>query len=228
MVIVNNSDASYIRNSLRERFGVPPERTRRPVLDELILTILSQNTTDTNRDRAYRALQDKYSTWEDVLEGGVEVLEPVISPAGLGPTRSKRIMQILTSVRKAGGPLLFENICRLPRDEAKKKLLALPGVGPKTASCVLLFSCGMAAFPVDTHIYRVCRRFGLVPEKVGRESSHEILEACFPEEDYLEIHLNLIRLGRTVCRPKTPLCRQCPLSAHCDHHAKMRLEIGND
>lgn len=214
-----------LRNRLRKQFGIPERRSSKPVLDELIVTILSQNTTDVNRDRAYRALRSKYGSWESVLDGNIEDLEETISPAGLGPTKSVRIMQILRQACAEDNCSGFEEIKTMSRDDARSFLMALPGVGPKTAACVLLFSCGIHAFPVDTHVFRVCGRIGLFPEKTDREKAHDLLEEFFPEDDYLEIHLNIIRLGRTICRPKKPLCTQCPLSGNCEYWSKLKAEI---
>ena len=218
-------DPTTIRNKLRKNYGIPEKRTKRPVLDELIVTILSQNTTDVNRDRAYRALRNRYSTWEDAFHGNIEDLEEAISPAGLGPTKSIWIMQVLERAWEEGNCSGFDNLNTVPREDARSFLLSLPGVGPKTAACVLLFSCGIPAFPVDTHVFRVCGRLGLLPEKAARGKAHDVLEEFFPEADYLEIHLNIIKLGRTLCRPSNPLCTECPLSGECACRNKLTVEI---
>jgi len=214
-----------IRNQLRSKFGIPEKRTKRPILDELIATILSQNTTDVNRDRAYRALRSRYSTWEDALRGNIEDLEEAISPAGLGPTKSVRIMEVLKGACEEDNCSGFDNLKTMSREDARSFLLSLPGVGPKTAACVLLFSCGIPAFPVDTHVFRVCGRLGLLSKKAGREKAHDELEEFFQEADYLEIHLNIIKLGRTVCRPSNPLCTECPLSGECAYLNELKVEI---
>ncbi|MFV1956157.1 MAG: endonuclease III [bacterium] len=215
-----------LRNQLRKQFGIPEKRSKRPVLDELIMTVLSQNTTDVNRDRAYRALRNRYSTWEDALRGNIGDLEEAILPAGLGPTKSVRIMQILKRACEEGNCSGFDKLNTMSREDARSFLLSLPGVGPKTAACVLLFSCDIPAFPVDTHVFRVCGRLGLLPENAGREKAHDVAEEFFPEADYLEVHLNIIKLGRTVCRPKNPLCTKCPLSGKCVYWNKLKVEIG--
>ncbi len=215
-----------IRNQLRKKFGIPKKWTRRPVLDELIMTVLSQNTTDVNRDRAYAALRNRYGTWEDALRGNIKDLEEAISPAGLGPTKSVRIKQILKRAWEEGNCSGFDNLNTMSRDDARSFLLSLPGVGPKTAACVLLFACGIPAFPVDTHVFRVCGRLGLLPENADRAKAHDVAEEFFPEADYLEVHLNIIKLGRTVCRPTHPRCSECPLSEECTYWSKLKVEIG--
>ncbi|GBE14803.1 ultraviolet N-glycosylase/AP lyase [bacterium BMS3Abin14] len=187
-------------------------------MDELILTILSQNTNDRNRDRAFSALVERFPRWSDVLSSSREDLEKAISPAGLGPTKSRRIWRILVDIldpEGGNGGKGLGNLCHLSRDDARERLTSLKGVGPKTAACVLLFSCGIPAFPVDTHIFRVCRRLGILDPGADRVRAHKILEQFFLEKDYLDVHLNMIRLGREICRPRKPLCPACPFGEDC-------------
>ena len=183
-------------------------------MDELILTVLSQNTNDRNRDRAFDSLRARFPEWGEVLKSSPDELESVIAHAGLGHTKSRRIWAILDAalVREE---IAFDGFGSLPREEALNSLLGLDGVGPKTAACVLLFSCGISAFPVDTHIYRVCGRLGLLPTGTDRVKAHEVLGAFFDEKEYLEIHLNIIKLGRQICRPRRPLCGDCPFDEAC-------------
>lgn len=216
-----------IVRKLRERFGVPPPPQQRPPLDELILTILSQNTNDRNRDRAYTSLRDRYPTWDRILDSSREELEAAISVAGLGPTKSRRIRNILQVLadREEG---YLERLCRLDREEAFRRLMDLEGVGPKTAACVLLFSCGVAAFPVDTHIYRVARRLKILVNNEDRVKAHSVLEEYFRPEDYLEVHLNLITLGRRICRPRSPRCPECPLGEYCPSYREEEENQGGE
>jgi endonuclease-3 len=216
-----------VKLALRDRFGTPGLNRERPPLDELILTILSQNTNDRNRDHAYDSLRSRFPKWEDILKSSPEELEAVIAPAGLGHTKSRRIWAILEAalVRKE---IAFDKFCSLPRQEALSSLLALNGVGPKTAACVLLFSCGIPAFPVDTHIFRVCGRLGLLPSGTDRVKAPGVLETCFEEEDYLEVHLNIIRLGRQICKPHRPLCRECPLEEICPSSMSAEERTGGE
>jgi len=208
------SGPRQIKEMLQGHFGVPEVPQKRSVMDELIMTILSQNTTDINRNRAFQALKARYRSWHEILESSPEELAEVIRPAGLAPTKSRRIWNILENFPDGKGSFL-DRICDLPGDEALLRLKEIKGVGPKTAACVLLFSCGMPAFPVDTHVYRVCGRMGLLEEGTGRDKAHQVLSGYFHPEDYLEVHLNLIQLGRKICRPKKPGCQLCPFGDMC-------------
>ncbi len=199
-------------NRLRSRFGIPNPPPGRPPVDELICTILSQNTSDRNRDRAFRSLKDRFPTWGMVLDSSVGELEEVIAPAGLGPTKSKRIWDILHSADTLDA---LERICEHSREDGLALLTGLKGVGPKTAACVLLFSCGVPAFPVDTHVFRVAGRLGILDNGEDRVRAHAVLEGYFDSRDYLEGHLNIIKLGRVICRPRRPLCQECPLADYC-------------
>ena len=204
----------FIRTRLRDRFHIPiPPQQRRP-LDELVLTILSQNTNDVNRDRAFNALKVRCPRIEDVRDLPVNELTRLIRPAGLGPTKSRRIHDLMNDIFEDGRRGLSD-LCTMPSEEGFKYLTSLKGVGPKTASCVLLFSCGVPAFPVDTHIFRIAGRLGLLPKGADRVKAHSVLGALFEPEHYLELHLNLIRLGREICRPKRPDCDRCPLGDRC-------------
>lgn len=204
----------YILISLRNRFGLPSPPERKPPLDELILTILSQNTNDLNRDRAFIALKARCPDLRDAKGLPLGELARLIEPAGLGPTKSRRIQDLLKSIYGDGRRGL-PDLCLMNPDEGLEYLTGFKGVGPKTASCVLLFSCGVPVFPVDTHIFRVGRRLGLLREKADRDKAHEVLGSFFPPDHYLELHLNLIRLGRELCRPRKPDCSRCPLEQRC-------------
>jgi len=212
--ITRQVGADQVQARLHERYGVPARPRRLAPLDELLLTILSQNTNDRNRDTAFRALKERFRSWEEVLGVSVEMLTAIIAPAGLGPTKSRRIHDLLRQIYENGDRDLLD-LCALPAEEAREKLLSIKGVGPKTAACVLLFSCQHPAFPVDTHIYRAAGRLGLLPDGADRLKAHEVLGSVFAPEHYLEIHLNLIRLGREVCRPSRPLCGECAMVDIC-------------
>ncbi len=214
--------AELIQVRLHRAFGEPLRPPRLPPVDELVKTILSQNTNDRNRDRAFKALRERFQTWEEVLHISLDELADIIAPAGLGPTKSRWIHDILRQVYRDGDEELLD-LCKLPQNQAMKRLLSMNGVGPKTASCVLLFSCGHKVFPVDTHIFRVAKKLGLLPEKTDRVKAHEVLGRTFPPERYLELHLNMIRLGRELCRPSTPLCEKCPLVDICPSSQTMSL-----
>ncbi|MBN2719494.1 MAG: endonuclease III [Proteobacteria bacterium] len=212
--VIMGLSAGSITFLLRDHFGKPTPPPRLPVLDELIKTILSQNTSDRNRDLAFDALKKRYPGWKDILASPPGELESVIAPAGLGATRGRTIRELLERAFADGGES-FPDLEGVTREEGMRTLTSIRGVGPKTAACVLLFSCRIPAFPVDTHIHRVTRRLGLLPEGADRVKAQEVLEKYFPPDVYLEAHLNLIRLGREICRSRKTQCVSCPLQGVC-------------
>ncbi len=214
--------AIAIHEKLVEVFGEPIWRTPLPAIDELVSTILSQNTNDVNRDRGFHALRAKFPTWEEVRDADPEEVIEAIRPAGLANQKGPRIQQVLRSITGERGSLNLDFLADLPLEEARAWLTKFNGVGPKTAAIVLCFSLNMPAFPVDTHIYRVSGRIGLRPEKMTVEQAHPHLESVFPPETYYAAHLNLIRLGREVCGARKPNCPQCPIRKLCDYNAKTK------
>ena len=212
--------AIAIHEKLVEVFGEPIWRTPLPAIDELVSTILSQNTNDVNRDRGFHALRAKFPTWEEVRDADPEEVIEAIRPAGLANQKGPRIQQVLRSITGERGSLNLDFLADLPLEEARAWLTKFNGVGPKTAAIVLCFSLNMPAFPVDTHIYRVSGRTGLRPEKMTVEQAHPHLESIFPPETYYAAHLNLIRLGREVCGARKPNCPQCPIRGLCDFKEK--------
>jgi endonuclease-3 len=184
-------------------------------LDGLILTVLSQHTNDRNRDVAFSRLKDRYPTWESAVAAGYDALEEAVRPAGLAPTKAKRILEIVEIVRKDFGRYSILPLVEKGRDDARKYLLSLPGVGEKTAACVLLFDMGLPAFPVDTHIARVCQRVGFVPDKTPAEAICALLEREVDPSRYLGGHINIIEHGRAVCKARGPLCRTCVAAGLC-------------
>jgi len=209
-----------VHNKLIEVFGEPVWRTPLPAIDELVSTILSQNTNDVNRDRGFNALRAKFPTWEEVRDANPEEVIDAIRPAGLANQKGPRIQQVLRAITEERGSLDLGFLADLSVDEARAWLTKFNGVGPKTAAIVLCFSLNMPAFPVDTHIYRVSGRIGLRPEKMTVEQAHPHLEALFPPETYYAAHLNLIRLGREICGARKPNCVVCPIRELCDYAAK--------
>lgn len=193
----------------------PPQLKHEEPLDGLILTVLSQNTNDRNRDTAYGRLKARFPTWKVVAGAKAEDIEDAIRPAGLAPTKARRILTILETLRRDFGEYSITRLKERGRDGAREYLTALPGVGAKTAACVLLFDMELPAFPVDTHIGRVCRRVGFVPEKMPAEEISSLLEREVPPARYLGGHVNLIEHGRAVCRARNPLCESCPLATMC-------------
>jgi endonuclease-3 len=191
-------------------------------VSELVSTILSQNTNDVNRDRAFGRLQERFPTWEAVRDAPVDEVKEAIRVAGLANHKGPAIVGALRHITAQRGDLSLDWLRDLPVDEAKAWLTAIGGVGPKTASIVLLFSLGMPALPVDTHVHRVSRRVGLIGPKVSREKAHLVLEAALPQETYYPFHLNVIRHGREVCAARKPRCEDCVLDDICDDLAGRR------
>ena len=214
--------ALKIHQTLLEAFGEPIWRNPLPAIDELVSTILSQNTNDVNRDRAFDALRAKFPTWEAVRDAKEEDVINAIRPAGLANQKGPRIQQVLRDITAERGSLNLDFLAELPVEEARTWLMKFNGVGPKTAAIVLCFSLNMPAFPVDTHIYRVSGRIGLRPEKMTVEQAHPHLESLFPPETYYAAHLNIIRLGREVCGARKPNCPQCPILKLCEFKEKTK------
>ena len=218
---VYQEKVNKIRNQLLEAFGKPEWRDPLPPVDELVNTILSQNTNDLNRDAAFENLKAKFPDWESVMEAEEQELVEIIRIAGLGNQKCPRMQAALWDiVEHTGGKISLDFLKELPLSDARKWLLEIKGVGPKTAAIVLLFSMGIPAFPVDTHIYRVTGRIGLRPGKLSVEQTHEYLEERIPDEYYYDLHLNLIRLGREVCGARKWHCYRCPLVDLCGFDRK--------
>jgi endonuclease-3 len=209
--------AQRIFRRLVEFYGRPSWGQSKSPVDELIATILSQNTNDANRDRAFRSLKARFPAWEDVLAAPVSEVVEAIRPAGLGPQKGPRIQSVLYTIKKEHGRIELDFLRDRTPQEARKWLRNLPGVGPKTAAIVMLFSLEMPAFPVDTHIHRVTGRLGLRPERMTAEAAHDHLADLFDPGQYGAAHLNLIRLGRKVCHARNPDCPHCPLRRMCPY-----------
>jgi endonuclease-3 len=207
---------------LRDYYGIPEWREPLPPIDELVSTILSQNTNDINRDVAFNRLKEKFPDWEavrDAVEG--EVID-AIRPAGLANQKGPRMQAILRQITEERGTLDLDFLKGKNREEAHQWLSRFKGVGPKTAAIVLQFSLDIPAFPVDTHIYRVTGRIGLRPEKMNVEKTHAWMERLFLPEQFGPGHLNIIQLGREICHPRNPGCEICPLNILCDYYYKLK------
>jgi endonuclease-3 len=203
-----------ILDRLLAEYG-PRSHRSLPPLDELILTVLSQNTSDLNCERAYRAMRERYPAWEDVLAADPADLVEVLRPGGLANQKAPRIQAILRQLAASEAGLDLEWLAGLEPDDAMSFLTALPGVGAKTASCVLLFSLGVPVMPVDTHVHRIALRLGLIGPRVTADAAHPLLTALTPPERMLEAHLLLIEHGRRTCKARRPLCHQCVLLDLC-------------
>lgn len=205
-----------IADLLYKHYGYPQWRQYLPAIDELVCTILSQSTSDTNRDKGFYALKARYPTWEAVRDAPVADIQATIRPAGLAQQKAPRIKNALQYVSDArDGELTLDFLADMPIDEAKAWLTAIDGVGPKTAAIILLFAFNKPAFPVDTHVHRVTGRLGLIGPKVSADKAHPILEGLADPVNYYADHLNLIRHGREICKALKPQCEICFLSAHC-------------
>lgn len=213
--------ALAVHRRLLEFYGYPEWRNPLPPVDELVSTILSQNTNDTNRDRAYQSLRAAFPTWEDVRDADPTAVIAAIRPAGLANQKGPRIQQVLREITNQRGNLDLLFLADLPTDEASRWLLQFKGVGPKTTAIVLQFSLGKPAFPVDTHIYRVSGRLGLRPAACSAEAAHTILASLLPPETYYPAHLNIIRLGREICQARKPQCPRCPLQDLCMYYIEI-------
>lgn len=208
--------ARQIHQTLLEAFGEPIWRNPLPAIDELVSTILSQNTNDVNRDRAFESLRASLPTWDAVRDAPATTVMDAIRVAGLANQKGPRIQQVLREITAERDGLDLSFLADWPVEEARAWLTKFNGVGPKTAAIVLCFSLGKPAFPVDTHVYRVSGRIGLRPEKMSVEQAHPHLEAIFPPESYYAAHLNIIRLGREICHARKPDCPSCPIRALCN------------
>ena len=200
---------------LDAEYGTLPWRPHGDPIAELVLTLLSQNTSDTNSGRAFIRLLDAFPDWPSLLDADVKAIERAIQPGGLAPTKAPRLQAMLREIRARRGSLDLSFLKKMPLDDAREWLRSLPGVGPKTAACVLLFALGRPALPVDTHVHRVALRLGLVPEKTSAENAHVLLEAMLAPEQVYPFHIQLIKHGRRTCTAQRPKCPQCPLRKGC-------------
>jgi endonuclease III len=204
-----------IHRRLKRAHG-PLEAPRRlDPLEELVLTILSQNTNDTNRDRAYESMRRRYRTWNALSKAKVQDLVETIRVGGLANRKAPRIIETLREIRAREGGFDLSWMHDAPDETVKEYLLSLPGVGPKTAACVLAFSLGRAVIPVDTHVYRVATRLGLLSARASAERAHQELEKLIPARLRVPLHVGLIRHGRSICRAGRPLCEACVLQEIC-------------
>ena len=207
--------AEIISDTLEGLFGVPTRDGTADVLESLILTILSQNTTDVSRDKGYAVLKERFPTWEDVLHADVKAIEAAIRIVGLGEQKSNTIKNFLTWLQAEHGELSLEFMHNMETEEALEFLCQHKGIGIKTASVTLSFACGREVFPVDTHILRISKRLGLVPPNCSAEKAHQLLPPIVPEGKAYPFHINLIYFGRQICDARKPLCERCPLTQHC-------------
>jgi endonuclease-3 len=212
-----------IRDRLRRVYGIPLAKPHGHPIAELILTVLSQSTNDRNRDVAYLALRERFGSWEDVRDAPVDEIEDAIRPGGISRVKSARIksiLQAITDTAPAHGasssePLSLDWLASQPVEAARGYLCGLPGVGRKTAACVLLFALGLREVPVDTHVARVGARLGLFRAGAPFDELHDTMLEITPPGEELELHLNLLRHGRRTCYARRPACAECALNRLC-------------
>jgi endonuclease-3 len=200
---------------LRKEYGPRERQPGQDPLSSLIATVLSQNTADVNSHRAFAALANRFESWESVATADVNELAEAIRAGGLADIKARRIKLILHEIKGKHGSLDLSFLDNVGLAEAKAWLRQLPGVGPKTAGCVLLFSLGKPAMPVDTHVFRVAKRLGLIGARVSVEKAHEILESLVPPKNVYEFHILMVEHGRRACKAQRPRCTVCVLRALC-------------
>src|SRR5437588_1421431 len=216
--VLEEKPVGYFIQNLERAYGVPENKwTGWDVLDMLVSVILSQATSDANSDRTYDALKRRFPTWDAVLRAREQTLADTIRTGGLATQKHAVIRALLRQIKERHGSLDLSFVRGMPTGEAVRYLSAFRGVGPKTAACTLLFACGQDVFPLDTHIFRVLRRVGLIPPKCSDEFAHEVMNRLVPAGKFYSLHVNLIRHGRKLCRPREPLCGRCPVVEYCDY-----------
>ncbi len=208
-----------IAAALTEVYGELDWSRNQDGMDELISCILSQSTTDTNRDRAFERLKSSYESWHAVRFAEIGELTDVIRPAGLANQKAPRIQDVLATIHDKAGEYSIDFLDELSIEEAKDWLVSLKGIGPKTAAIVLCFAYGRPAFPVDTHIFRVSKRIGFIPEKLSANDAHPVMEAIVPADHYYQFHIQLIQHGRDTCHARKPACERCSITERCDYFA---------
>lgn len=210
----------HILTLLNKAYGRPPAFRRSDPADELVRTILSQNTTDKNSLAAFAVLKKKFRTWDGLLKTDTRTIARLIRHAGLANIKANRIKEVLEEIKRREGRLNLANLTRLDDCDALKYLRSLKGVGPKTAACVLLFSFNRPVMPVDTHIFRVTKRLGLIDKKLSIEEAHDVLSDIVPKHLIYEFHLGIIEHGRKTCKAQGPRCGSCVLYRLCKFEKK--------
>ena len=209
------ADPHRVLADLRRLYGHRRWTQRRKPLDELIYTVLSQHTSDANTDRTFASLKSRFPAWRTVQNASAEEVAEAIKLGGLSRVKAPRIQAILDAIETDRGDLDLAFLERIPMVDARDWLIALPGVGPKTAACVLLFSFGLPAMPVDTHVHRVSKRLGFIAEKLPADKAHPIIESLVGPNDVYQFHIDLIEHGRKVCHARRPACATCVLNEIC-------------
>jgi endonuclease-3 len=207
----------YIVQNLESTFGEPEMAPKSDALAMLINIILSQATSDANSDRTFQNLKKRFANWEAVLAADEKDIADAIRLGGLANQKAKVIKDLLRQIKESNGNLSLEFVEKFSDEKARDYLQKFRGIGPKTVACTLLFACRKEVFPLDTHIFRVLKRMGVLPEKISDVKAHRLLDELVPAGKFYSLHVNLIRLGRQICRPREPLCERCPLIEYCDY-----------
>jgi endonuclease-3 len=212
------SKIKSIDKLLEKMYGIRVQNKFSNPTDELILTVLSQNTNDNNRDKAFKALKDKYPGWKHVANARTSSIARAIKVGGLANIKSKRIKKILKQIGKDSPIYSLNSLKELSDSKAWEYLTGFDGVGPKTASCVMMFSFGRNFMPVDTHVFRVGKRLGIIPGNLNADKSHDLFRKANLNISLYQLHLNMIRHGREKCRPRNPKCDGCILRQKCNYY----------
>ncbi len=207
----------YLVQNLENTFGEPHPSKKSDPLSMLVSIVLSQATSDANSHRTFESLRKRFAAWEDVLAADEREIADAIRLGGLAEQKAKVIKELLAAVKRDRGRLSLKFLEKTPDSQARDYLLRFRGVGPKTVACTLLFALHKEVFPLDTHIFRVLRRVGVLPAKCSDARAHRLLDELVPPGKFYSLHVNLIRLGRAVCRPREPLCDECPIVEYCDY-----------
>lgn len=217
----------YVQRALAQSYGNLQWRPSIDPMSELVLTILSQHTSDTNRDRAFEQMKARFPTWEEVRDAPTAELAEAIKPGGLSNIKAPRIQEVLRLIWEERGSFDLSFLMEIPVEDAKAWLAGFKGVGPKTAACVLMFACGLPVLPVDTHVYRVSARLGLIDERTSAERAHTVLEEMLAPEERYPFHIYMITHGRQVCKAQRPLCELCVVREWCNYyHTRYGINAG--
>jgi endonuclease-3 len=206
----------YIVQNLERVYGVPENRRDTDPLDMLIKIILSQATSDTNSERTFEALKKRFPSWDVALRARTSTIASTIREGGLANQKAEVIKRLLGQIWEEHGTLDLGFLHDLSVDDARAYLAQFRGIGPKTVACTLLFACRKDIFPLDTHIFRILRRVGLIPPRCSDSEAHRIMDSIVPRGKFYSFHVNLIRHGRAICRPREPICDSCPIVEYCD------------
>jgi endonuclease-3 len=216
-MILEEKPFRLIVQNLENTYGEPHMSAKSDPLAMLINIILSQATSDTNSRRTFQNLKKRFKTWEKVLAAKEDEIVEAIRAGGLANQKAKVIKQLLAQIKEQNGSLSLQFLDEMPDEAARDFLLQFRGIGPKTVACTLLFALHKEVFPLDTHIFRVLKRMGILPEKITDAKAHKLLDRLVPHGKFYSLHVNLIRLGREICRPREPFCEKCPLIEYCDY-----------